>query len=335
MSSPTVHTFPAAHALQLVTLVRRWGITAEDLLAPQGLRESELEAPRARISLETLRELSERARTLTAEPGIGFYLGLQKRATMYGNLGFATLSAASVREGIELAVRYAPAVTTGISLQLHVDDERATILIEEHVDLGSTHDIGVFSLLVGMRQLTSTLTGRAPGRISVDIPFPKPDYFERFAHLLPDARFEQSALRIAFPARGLDVPFVMPDRAALSLAREACERELLALGFDHTLPARVRRLISEAKSFPSVEAVARGLHLSTRTLKRKLAGEGVTFTDMIDTERRERALRMLRSSELSLDAIAEHLGYSTLPNFARAFRRWTGETPATYRKRQP
>jgi len=57
--------------------------------------------------------LSERARTLSGEPGIGFYLGLQKQASMYGFLGFATMSAATLREAIELAVRYTrrPATT--------------------------------------------------------------------------------------------------------------------------------------------------------------------------------------------------------------------------------
>ena len=326
------HTFPAAHALQLVTLVRRWGITPEDLLGELGLRESDLEAPDARISPATLCDVSERARMLTQEPGIGFYLGLQKRLSMYGYLGFAEMHAATVRESIELAVRYTPAVTTALSMELAVEGDRATILVREHVDLGSAHDIAIFSLLVGMRHLTTDMTGRPPGRVMVEIPIAKPDYFERFEHLLPNARFDRPDIRLQFSARGLDVPLVTPDRAALRLASEACERQLVELGFDRTLPARVRRLLTGAEAFPSIGEVARTLHLSTRTLKRKLSAEGVTFSELLDAERRNRAYQLLRSTDLSLKEIAQRLDYSTLPNFARAFRRWTGKTPAAYRK---
>jgi AraC-like DNA-binding protein len=326
------HSFPAAHALQLVTLVQRWGIGADELLAPLGLSEPELSAPHARISAETLRVLTARARTLTGEPGLGFYLGLQKRLSMYGYLGFAGMNAATVREALELTVRYSPAITTGLHLALQVEGELATIRIEELVDLGDVHDVAVFSLLVGMLHMSAVQTGREAYRASVDLPFPKPDYFDRFAHLLPGARFDQPSLCIRFPARGLDVPLKTPDRAALELAREACERELRELG--GALSLRVRKLVREARAVPTIEAVARALSISTRTLKRRLAAEGLTYTALIDGERRERALQLLRATELPLEQIAEQLDYSSLPNFARAFRRWTGMTPAQYRKQR-
>ncbi len=331
-SAPTTHSFPGSHALQLVTLVARWGIEPQELLGELGLSEAELEAPQARISVQTLTALSERARTLTAEPGIGFYLGMQKRLSMYGYLGFAAMSAATVREGIELAVRYTSAITTGLSLELRVTGGSAALAIEEHVDLGSAHDIGLISLLVGMRQISSALTAREARGVSTDLALPKPDYFDRFAHLLPNACFGQPGTCVRFSARALELPLVAPDRAALRLAREACERQLVELGFDHGLPARVSRMIGAGEGVPSIDEVARALHLSTRTLKRRLAAQGVTFSGLLDKERRARALELLRSAR-SLEQVAQELDYSTLPNFARAFRRWTGETPAAYRRR--
>jgi AraC-like DNA-binding protein len=343
MSALPTHSFPASHALQLVTLVRRWNVAAEELLDGLALTEAELEAPHARISVELLCAISERARTLTAEPGIGFYLGMQKRLAMYGYLGFATMSAATLREAIELAVRYAPTVSTAISFALHVAGDTATIVIEEHVDLGSTHDIGVFSLLVGMRQLTSVmidqraderLIKRQFGQIVSDIPLAKPAYFERFAHLLPGVRFEQPELRIQFDAAALAIPLIAPDRAALRLARDTCERQLAELGFERQLPTRVGRLAIGPEGPRTIDQIAHMLHVSARTLKRKLAAEGVTFSALIDRERHERALGLLRSSELTLEVVAQRLHYSSMANFARAFRRWAGETPAQHRRRQ-
>nr|MBA3542504.1 helix-turn-helix transcriptional regulator [Deltaproteobacteria bacterium] len=75
------------------------------------------------------------------------------------------------------------------------------------------------------------------------------------------------------------------------------------------------------------------LHLSTRTLKRRLAEHATTFSTIVEEVRRQRALLLLDNRELSIGEIATRLGYTELPNFTRAFRKWTGMTPAAYRAR--
>jgi len=101
------HTLPAAQALQLVELLKRWPVEPAQLLEGFGLSEQALEDPQARLSLPTMNALLERARALTGEPGLGFYLGLQKRLSMYGFLGFATMNATTVREALELQLEVA------------------------------------------------------------------------------------------------------------------------------------------------------------------------------------------------------------------------------------
>ncbi len=332
MSASIEHSFPASHALQLVTLVKRWEIAPGVLLDGTELDASTLEEPHARISLAQLITLSERARQLTAEPGIGFYLGLQRRTSNYGYLGFATMSASTLRESLELAVRLSATVSTSLTLALDVGTEISQLTFHEHARLGSVHDIACFSLLVGLRQSVLALTGHQPRWLRVDIPFAEPSYFARFRHLLPDARFDQPKLRVSFETRGLDVPLIAPDRAALRLAVEACERELQALGFEHQLAERVRRAAIAPEGFLSLEVVAKKLAMSTRTLKRKLAGQKLTFSELIDEQRHVRAIDLLRASDRTLDDIAEALGYSSAANFTRAFRRWTGRTPAQHRR---
>lgn len=335
MTARTSHTFSGAHALQLIALVKRWDVTAAQLLAGTSVEESELEDPRYRMPVDVLSALTERARTLTGEPGIGFYLGLHKRLSMYGHLGFASMNAGTVREWIELAAKYMPTVSTALSLELEVNGKTATIRIHEHADLGSAHDVAIFSLLVGLRQLMTTVTGRNPGKILYDIPIEKPPYFDRFAQLLPDARFGHSELRIHFDARALDFPLSTPNRAALRLAQEACERQLADLGLQNdSLAMRVRKLALTSEKLRSVDEVARALRVSARTLKRRLAAEQTSFTDLVEIERRERALQLLRMPDLALEEIASRLHYSNAASFARAFRRWTGEAPAQHRARK-
>jgi AraC-like DNA-binding protein len=146
-------------------------------------------------------------------------------------------------------------------------------------------------------------------------------------------RFGQAVNQLVFNADELDLPLKMSDRASLRLAQEQCERALDALEQDGQVVARARSLLVKREGgVRSVEEVAGLMHLSPRTLKRRLAAHGVTYSSLAESELRERAILLLRSSDLSLEQVAERIGYSDVANFTRAFRRWTGRTPARYRR---
>src|SRR5690349_6258175 len=86
---------PAAYSLLLLDTVRSWGVTEHELLAPFGLREKDVSAPHARLSLGTVQEMVRKARDMTHEPGLGILIGLNTRANTYGYLSFAAMSASS------------------------------------------------------------------------------------------------------------------------------------------------------------------------------------------------------------------------------------------------
>jgi AraC-like DNA-binding protein len=329
---PHVHTMPITFALQLVELVKRWHVPADELLSEVGLTEEALEDALARVPVATMSSLLERARLLTGEPGLGYYLGLQKRASVYGHLGFAALSAASLREALDLAVQFAPMFSTALKLHLNIEGRVTSLYLDEQVDLGPVRDIVLISMMLGLNEIGRALIGRELDE-SADFAIAEPDYHARFAHLVPNWRFGQGINRIVFATEALDSPIVMANRAALRLARAQCERALDELGFDTELVDRVRRLLaSDAGGFHSLDHVAALVHMSPRTLKRRLAAQGVSFSTLVDRERCEKALLLLRSSRLSIEGVAERLDYATASTFVRAFHRWTGKTPAAYRR---
>src|SRR3984957_10866372 len=125
------HTMPIAIVSQLVELVGRWDVSASELLSPAGLREDVVEDPLGRLPVTTIAFLLERARTLTGEPGLGYYLGLQKRLSVYGYLGFAALHASTLREALTLAVKFAPLVSSAFSIELSVEGSVAALNLEE------------------------------------------------------------------------------------------------------------------------------------------------------------------------------------------------------------
>jgi AraC-like DNA-binding protein len=290
MTSPRAEPhLPAVHALHLAEIVKRYGHEPAELYAAIDASEEALAVPDARLGVSEVEALVARARALTGEEALGVHLGFQMRISAHGYLGFAAMTAPTVREALAVAIRFAPTRTNALT--------------------------------------GKTLTGTA------DLAFPAPAYAARFATKAPGVRFGQPCNQLVFDASVLDLPLAFADPVARQLAVEQCERSLDALGESGRLIARVRELVYvQDRGFRSLEDVASELRVSARTLKRKLALQGVTYSDLLEVKRREVALLLLRSPSLSLDEVAEQLGYSDVANFSRAFRRWTGGAPGAYRR---
>ncbi len=111
-----------------------------------------------------------------------------------------------------------------------------------------------------------------------------------------------------------------------------CEQEMEQIKAPPALLGQVRRvMLAGSGGFPGVEEVASEMHMSSRTLKRKLQQLGTSYQKLLDELREGRAVEYLAQSGRSVDGIALALGYSDASNFARAFRRWTGKSPSDYR----
>lgn len=337
---PPSHTLPAAHFLHLMQLVERWGVTEQELLDGLDLDASALLDPRAVLEVATVETLIERARRLTGEPALGFYLGLQMQLSSHGYLGFAAMTAATIGDALRLAAVFAPTRTSAIALRLRVEDQTAALVLQEQASFGSARDVLVFALFVGIARIGELLTGQAL-RGSVDVAFEEPEYFARFRDssgsafagaLASPVRFGQPLNQLVFDRELLDLPIKSADPIALQLATQQCEAELRALGRSADLVGQVKQVLADSAGMVSIEDAARALHVSSRTLKRRLAERGLTFTELTEQHRVERALLLLRSQEQSLEQVAAALGYSDAANFSRAFRRWTGQSPGEWRR---
>jgi AraC-like DNA-binding protein len=217
-------------------------------------------------------------------------------------------------------------------LRLHVDGNMASLFLEEYADAGSVRDVVTFARLVGLWRIAETITGRdlCP---KVEVVFPEPSYYQRCASMAPPVQFGCPATRALFAAEVLNYPLVSADPVALRLASERCARELSFLSAGARLVRKVRSLLWKSDGgFRSASQIARAIHVSPRTLRRHLEAQETSLSSLLDQERRDRALLLLRSPELSLAEIAERLGYRNLQSFERAFQRWTGTTPAAYKR---
>lgn len=323
-------SLPAIHAVELVEVVQQFGVTPDQLLAGLDLPRTLLESPEARVPLEQCEALLTRAIELTGQPGLGILIGLRMRVPAHGYLGFAAMTAPTVRHALELAVRYAPTRTTALALRLEEGDP-TSLYVEERHDLGRTRETVLFALAVGLWRIAEALTGKRIVGMA-EFGFPAPTYAPVLVNAPVNASYGHPHHRLVFGRAYLDLPLVMAHPSASLLAQEQCERALEALDRSG-LVARVREVLPRPSGgVRSVEEVAEALGTSVRTLHRKLKAEGVVFSELSDSHQHRLACQLLDDPSATLEAVAEQVGYSDVSNFARAFRRWTGITPAAYRR---
>jgi AraC-like DNA-binding protein len=133
----------------------------------------------------------------------------------------------------------------------------------------------------------------------------------------------------------LDRPVPTADPGLSRIVTAHAEQLLAALApAADMLTARVRRQLAEgmANGPMTLTQVARRLHLSERSLQRRLEAEGTRFAQLVDEVRRELALRYIADERLALGEVAYLLGFAEPSPFHRAFKRWTGTTPLAARR---
>lgn len=323
---------PGAYLRDLVDLVAARKVSPETFLAGLPVTIAELSDPTTRLSLRVCDAIVQRATQLTKDPSLAVQLGMRMRVSSHGFLGFAAMTASTVGEALELAVRFSTIRTSAIALSLVTEGDTASLVISERVDferegLASLREFLVLALVVGIRQLGTELTGSVPVG-HAECAFPAPPWIPTS---IVEVTFDRPAHRLVFSSSLLDRKLINADIVATRLAIEQCEREL-ASTHDGELAARIRAAL-DADPAVGLPDVAKKLKLSTRTLKRRLADQHTTFSAIRDDLRRQRALLLVDNRTLSISEIAIKLGYTELPNFTRAFRKWTGVTPIAYRGR--
>lgn len=330
VQAATPPSLPAIHAVELVEVVQQFGVTREQLMEGSGLPSALLETPEARIPFDVCEALVARAIELTGQPGLGLLLGLRMRVPAHGYLGFAALTAPTVRHALELSVRYAPTRTTALALRLE-EGSPTSLYIEERHDLGRLRETVLFALAVGVWRIGEALTGKRLGGLA-EFAFPAPPFAPVLVNTPVNASYGHAQHRLVFDREYLELPLVMAHPSASLIAQEQCERALEALDRSG-LVARVREVLRRPGGGAcSVDEVANALGISVRTLHRKLKAEGVVFSEISDAHQHRLACQLLDDPGVSVETVAAQVGYSDVSNFTRAFRRWTGMTPAAYRR---
>jgi AraC-like DNA-binding protein len=146
--------------------------------------------------------------------------------------------------------------------------------------------------------------------------------------------FGQERIAIVLRREVLDYPVQAADNELLKILKRHCRLILGQPRRTKALAYEVRELITALlpSGQPMIDDVARELDMSSRTLRRRLADEGLVYKDIVDDVRHKLALSYLQDKRIGLKQVVYLLGYADLAAFNHAFHRWTGTSPSAYRK---
>ncbi|MBD2836522.1 AraC family transcriptional regulator [Pseudomonas sp. JM0905a] len=310
------------------------GLTLEQCLAGTGLDWRLLGDPGAEVEasqeLELLRNL---ARLLGQRPGMGLEAGRRYRLNTYGIWGFALLSSATYRSAVQLGLRYLDLTYAFHSMYLEERGDEAWLTLEEQ---SSPEDLRSFLLerdVSGAFSVHRDLANAEMPVLRARFRIPPPDNIEPWRELLGvTPLFGADDNCIVFSRSLLDLPLPGANPQVVRHCEEQC-RIILARRRERAgLAGRVRDLLlARPGQLPDMERLAQTLHMTSRTLRRKLAAEGTSFRQLQEEVLGALAEELLGSTALRLEEIAERLGYGEVSNFIHAFKRWKGITPRQYR----
>jgi AraC-like DNA-binding protein len=326
---PSVTVFrPIVHGLTAL------GLDWRSLLESCGIEPDLLGDPEARIPAEVFEHFWRRSAEITGDPCFGLHVGERVRPLAVNIIGYLLMSSDSVRHGLERVARFQRLVFNAEWIAL-VDQGSSTLIrfrFQETDAFGIAVRTEYMAALVLKFLDWITAAHIRPGEVRFRHP-PAGERSEYERILGCPVKFQHTDSELVMPQVSLDEPSVYGNPEIARLHEEHAERHLAALE-DQSITRKVKTiLLSHLDRGPcELRDAARSLHMSPRTLQRRLADEGATYNDTLDAVRRELCLHHLESTHAALAEIAYIAGFSGESAFSRAVRRWTGQTPREYRQ---
>jgi AraC-like DNA-binding protein len=304
------------------------------LLESCGIDPDLIADPDARIPVDVFDRFWPKAAELTGDPCFGLHVAERLRPLAVNILGYLLMSSSTVRDGLERVARYQRLVFDATWIAL-VDRGSSTLIRFETANANPLH-VAVqieyrAALVLKILDWITAVDFRAGEVRFRHRPAGDRSEYERI--LGCPVKFQCSQDELVVSRASLDQPSVYSNPEIARLHQEHAERHLAELD-DHSVSRGVKTiLMSHLDRGPfELSEVARSLHMSTRTLQRRLADEGTCYNELLDSLRRDLCLEHLERPHTSLAEIAYVAGFSDTSAFSRAVRRWTGQTPLEHRR---
>lgn len=302
---------------------------------PAALKGGDSPADDARVPVAAGQAFLQHIVELTGDEDVGLRAARQTQVGAFDVLEFAAFSAPTWRAAVETSFRYVRLMNEAADFRIEVDGGAAHLVLGSRVPLVRA---GIDFQSGALHRTTIHWVDEEAPELQVWLTYPRPADTRQHVETFGDVHFRFDAPHngFVFDAARLDHPVRSADPASHRLLREHLERMLGELSAGEGLVEGVRaQLLASLKGGPlGAEALAAEMGITRRTLSRRLAQHGTTFSKLLAEVRHHAAVDYLVTTRHSVDDIAFLLGFSESSAFVRAFQRWQGEPPAAYRRRR-
>lgn len=322
-------------ALGIVQALEMGGVDCRAIFPELGLVYESLHDPDARFPQDAMTRLWQRAVELSGNPAIGLNMARVVRPASFHVVGYALMSSRTLKEGFARLVRYQRIIGEGADLSFRATSRGYELILAIHGDrLPPARQSAEASLAYALA-FCRWMTGRQIRPQQILFQGDPPADLEPFQQIFQaPLTFNASRYALLFERADLEMPLPTANES-LARLHDTFAGDYLARFSGSRVTHQARQVLCRLlpQGEPKREAVAQALHLSQRTLQRRLQDEGTSFQQLLDETRRELAEQYLAQPNLTLLEIAYLLGFADPSNFFRAFRRWFECTPGEYRAR--
>jgi AraC-like DNA-binding protein len=312
--------------------MRRHGLDVLALARRTRVLEGNATRAAAQLPAEIMARFFEEGAALAGDPHVGLHAAIHWPRRDAGLVVLAPPCAPALGDAVDFVAKYFALVHGWSRVELRRAGEGARLVFEDDEEVRPCAIVTEFEVALAASALRGAAEPRwCPRRVTfrhattvktMDFPGAGQPEFGASSTVI-----EIDAKELAEPSPRADPHLFdyLGDQAARALEQV---RVTLVPSF---IRERLDRLIG--LQAPSIGRLAAGLHMSARTLQRRLEQGGTSYQAVLDAARNQKAAGLLETTELSIAEIAKLLGYSTPRAFLRAFERWTGTTPTSFRRR--
>lgn len=330
-------TIPAFYVASFLDFAIHDETVKQEILKKTELLSVDLDATQL-ISVPTLVQLIKNIYAYNPSASLGVDFGRHLSPISHGILSQAVLSSSCLRDIVLLVSRYSVLRTSLVGISFSEGSKYSEIKLDNvvHAETGLVSDllidiaisciISVFEFVTGGRFVSSkVLLARDKSLQNTALSFSceKP----------PVVKYQQDRNAIVFSSQLLASDCSFSDKEIFNGVLRQCETELNMLSAQATLSEQLKALVrKDLIKFSNCGNAANYFNVTTRTLRRRLEKQGHSYKAIVDEARKERAEYLLCHTTFSISHIAEILGFNDTSSFGKAFRKYVGQSPSSYRR---
>ena len=322
-----VYTLEAlkAYGISIEPILKKYGISLKTI-SPEAEIERSLE-------LQIYTELADQM----DDPLTGLNIGKGMSLAGYGQFIMLLMSCQNAWEAFKTGEKYQQLTYLFGQLSMETGEKESSLVITPVPLPKNCERFLIDRDISGTFQLISDIQhniGVSVSPVRIELPYPRPPehaaYEERFQC---PVSFGHDRIRAVIKNRDLAIHFPGANRTAFALYKKQCD-QILSQRENQApqLGSNIKKYLTLfSERLPGAEAAAITFGMSERSLRRKLSQEGTSFRKLVDEVKSAKARHLLMNTRLTIEAIAQELGYAEAAAFVHAFRRWENESPAQYR----